>query len=348
MSSGLPPGLLREDVPARPSFTVSERPHRAKLDQNESPVDVPAEVKETILAALREERWHRYPQPRRYAEVKERFAAAIGEAPERVVLTVGGDQAILLAFWAAGGPGRRARVFEPTYPMFAHYATVTQTGLDRVVLGADFDVRGHGLGERAHLLCLVSPNNPTGGGPDRALVEEALASHGLVLVDEAYADYAGRSVRDLVPHHPNLLALRSCSKSLLAGVRLGYAVGHPELIGALERLLFAPYHLNALQLLVAEHYGLVLPHLARRVAEVASERERIAGGLAALGVRVWPSQANFILFAPPEAAGCYARLLEQGVRVRDVSGLPGLGAHLRVTVGTPEENGLFLEAMGAG
>jgi histidinol-phosphate aminotransferase len=281
----------------------------------------------------------------RYQQVKRRFAETIGQPAERVVLTVGCDQMILLACWAAGGPGRRARVFEPTYPMFAHYAGITHTALDSVVLGADFDVAARGLGDPVHLLFLVSPNNPTGGGPDRRLVLQALERPGLVFVDEAYADFSGRSVLDLVPAHPNLLVARSLSKAQLAGVRLGYGVGHPELVAALERLLFAPYHLCALQLLVAHHFHLIQPHLAARVAQVVRERQRVLAAIERLGLRVWPGQGNFLLFAVPDAAAAYQRLLEQGVRVRDVSSMPGLDSHLRVTIGSVEDNDVFLEAL---
>jgi len=340
--------LLRPDVPRKPSFSVSEVPHRAKLDQNECPFEPPPEVKQAILSSLERVAWNRYPQPRRYAEVKERFAAALGLSPQRVVLTAGCDQVILLAFWAAGGQGRSARIFEPTYPMFSYYGGITGTTLDRVVLGADLDVASAWRGSSpVDLLCLVSPNNPTGDGPDGALVVEALERRprSLVLVDEAYADYARHSVVDLLDEHPNLLVGRSLSKAMLAGVRLGYGVGHPELIAALENLLFVPYHLSALQLEVAWHLDLVLPHLARRVDQILVERERVHKAIGALGCRTWPSRANFLLFEVDDAAGCYAALLERGVRLRDVSSMSGLDQHLRVTIGTPEENDIFLEAL---
>jgi histidinol-phosphate aminotransferase len=339
------PSFLRPDLPHKPSFTVSEIPHRAKLDQNESPFDLPAEVKQGILDRLARLGWNRYPQPRRYAEIKQRFAACIGQPPERVVLTAGCDQMILLAYWAAGGAGRRARFFEPTYPMFGYYAQITQTPVDRVVLGADFAVEA--LGDPVDLLLLVSPNNPTGRGPDRSKILEAVTRQPtcLVFVDEAYADYAGESIVDLVPAHPNLLVGRSLSKSMLAGVRLGYGVGHPEVVSLLEHLLFVPYHLSALQLAVAAALPEIQPHLAARVQAVVSERERLAQEIASLGPRVWPSRANFLLFAPTDAGRTYDGLLRHGVRIRNVSTMPGLGAHLRVTVGTAEENDLFLEAL---
>ncbi len=341
------PSLLRPDLLKGSAFSVSQLPCKAKLDQNESPFEIPEEAKEVILSELAGAAWNRYPQPAQFLEVKERFAAALGLQPEMVVLTAGCDQVILAAYWAAGGAGRRARVFEPTYPMFGHYARITQTALDSVTLGPDFDVAGHGLGDPVDLMMLVSPNNPTGQRLDRGLILEALAMGGLTLVDEAYADYAGCSVLDLVDGHPNLLVGRSLSKAQLAGIRLGYAVGHPELIQTLEALLFAPYHLSALQLLTAQHFGLIQPHLAAHVAAVVQERERVSSGITALGLEPLPSQANFILFAVPDPGQTYRGLLERQIRLRDVSSMPGLDGHLRVTVGIPDENDLFLEALAA-
>ena len=346
MTDPFPFDLLRPGSPTEPASRVAEVPHRAKLDQNESAVDLPAELKQRILAALGDERWNRYPQPARYQHTKAAFGAAIGQPPERLIITAGGDQLIQLAFWAAGGPGRRARIFEPTYPMFAAFARSTQTPVDSVLLGPDFDVAAHGLGDHVDLLNLVSPNNPTGDGPSRGLIREALARPCLVFVDEAYAEYAGASVIDLVPEHPNLLVGRSLSKSLLAGVRLGFGVGHPDLINVLERLIFAPYNLNVLQLVLAEQYAAIRPHAAAAVNAVIEERERVRARIAALGLRVWPSRANFLLFEVPDAARVNAGLLARGIRLRDVSGMPGLGEHLRVTIGTAEQNELFLDALG--
>ncbi len=345
MMKTFPIEILRDGTPTEPSFSVSEVPHRAKLDQNESPFDIPQEAKQQILNALGDAKWSRYPQPQRYVEVKKRFAAAVGLEPEQLILTVGCDQIILLAYWAAGGPGRTARIFEPSYPIFGALARTTHTSLDQVVLGPEFDVAAHGLGDRVDLMVLVTPNNPTGNGANRELILEALAKGSLVFIDEAYADYAEETVIDIIANHPNLLVGRSLSKALLAGVRLGYAVGHPSLINVLERLIFAPYHLNALQLLVAEHFDIIKPHLKTMVHSVISERHRVANRLDEMGLRIYPSMANFILFEVDRAAQTYGELLDRGVRIRDVSSMPGMGEHLRVTIGSRNENDIFLEAV---
>ncbi len=351
-----PRSLLDPALSLDAKFDVDEVASRAKLDQNEAAADLPAGLRELLVATLADEAWNRYPQPAAYAAVKERFARAIGQPARRVVLTVGCDQVILACFLAMGGPGRRARIFEPTYPIYAHFAQLTRTGLERVALRAEGLTAELLVGSRPdHLLVLVSPNNPTGQVVERAVIQRALGIEPAraVLVDEAYVDFAGAGASsvDLLDAYPNLIVGRSLSKSLLAGVRLGYAIARAPLIAALERLLFAPYHLNHLQLAVAACFERLRGHLADRVADVIAERGELEAGLTGMGLEVWPSVANFILFRPgptqPPAAVIYRRLLERGVRVRDASGFVGLQGHLRVTVGLPRENERFLAELRA-
>ena len=365
----MPLECLRPDLPAA-AFAVTELEGerlRAKLDQNEAPVDLPAPLKREIADALARGAWNRYPQPRAYAEAKAALARAVGLPPEAVALTVGCDQVIQAAFLLAGGPGRRARWFEPAYPYIPLQSRATGTIGEGVILGPDVDAAVDAAAVLAppapHLAVLVTPGNPTGGLIARAAIDAALADPGrLVLVDEAYADFAplhddgargdDPSVLAEAPSRPNLLVGRSLSKSLLAGVRLGFAAGHPDLVAALERLYTAPYHLNALQLLVAARYAEIRPHVEAAAAEVARERARVTAALAAMpGLAPRPSRANFVLFAVAggaEGAGAlHAALAGAGVRVRDVGGLPGLAGYLRVTIGTRAENDCFLAAVTA-
>ncbi len=340
---------LRPDLPPPGSFTVNESPHRAKLDQNEAPFDLPDALKQEIAAALTARAWNRYPQPAEYVAARAKVADVLGVEPERLALTVGADQVIQAAFLIGGGPGRRARWFEPTYPYIALASRATGTIGEGIVLGEDVDAlidpQNVLAAPAPHLMVFVSPNNPTGGLPQRRAVEAALADDGrLVLVDEAYADFSGDTVLAELGHRPNLLVARSLSKSLLAGARLGFAIGHPELIAAIDRIYTAPYHLNALHLLVAERYGDLLPHIRSSADRVISECERLHRALAELpGVTPRASHGNFVLFrVEAHAIALHSRLADAGVRIRNVSGLPGLGEHLRVTAGTREENDLFL------
>jgi histidinol-phosphate aminotransferase len=337
---------LRPDLPDRLGFAVSQQPYTAKLDQNESPIDLPAEWKSEIARALAAEAWNRYPQPARYARAKAAFAQVVGIEPERLLLTAGGDQGIMVAFAAAAGPGRRALVLEPTYPLFAQFARLSHTPFDRVIVPPGSLPTEAQLAAPYALRCLVSPNNPTGTRLPDALVAFALDQAGLTFVDEAYVDFADGSVHGLLARD-NLLIGRSLSKALLAGVRLGYCLGHPEVIAACEQLLFAPYHLNTLQLTVAERYGEVRPHVMRAVAQVRGERDLLFVALSERGLTPVPSQGNFLLFQCPDAPTAAAQLAARGVRVRDVSTLPGLSSHLRVTVGTSEESEQFLRSLAA-
>jgi histidinol-phosphate aminotransferase len=307
------------------------------------------------LAELESLGWNRYLQPAAYVEAKRALAEVFDLDPDTVALTVGADQAIEAAFLIAGGPGRRARWFEPTYPFIAHAARRTFTAGGAIELGVEVDARiEDALADAAFtadLIALVSPNNPTGGMPGAGALELALGDGDrLVLVDEAYADFSGETVAARVPSTPNLFVVRSLSKASLAGAHLGFAVAHPEAIAAVERMYTAPYHLNQWQVLLARRYGDVRPHVVRAAELVVAERQRVTAALALMpGVAPRPSRANFILFELsrdlPEPAVVHRRLAADGVRVRFLGGLPGLERFLRVTIGTAAENDVFLGAL---
>jgi histidinol-phosphate aminotransferase len=341
---------LRPGLPRSYAFSVTELPHRAKLDQNEAAVDLPAELKRELLEEMMARPWNRYLQPVEYARAKQALAEVAGVDPDWLAITSGGDQALEAGFMIAGGPGRRARWFEPTYPYVGHAARRTATAADRVELGAALDHRldAGQVDCDADLIALVSPNNPTGGLVADDVVTAALADPGrAVLLDEAYADYARHSWVGRVGEHDNLLVARSLSKSSLAWIHVGFVVAHPDAIAIIENLYTAPYHLNGVQLLVAARYRDIYPHVRARADEVIAERERLTAALEELeGVEPYPSRASFILFRiagePDRAAAVHRTLAEAGVRIRDVAGLTGLAGHLRVTLGLSDENDLFL------
>jgi histidinol-phosphate aminotransferase len=348
------PACLRPDLPPSDPFAEPDGPEpvlAAKLDQNEAPIDLPEALRAALARAAFARPCHRYATPREHREARARVAEAVGVAPENVALTVGGGQAILAAFQLAAGPGRRARWFEPTYPYIPHAARITATIADPIVLGEDLDERLTPAHVGGDLLVLVSPNNPTGGSPTRAVCDAALADRTrLVLCDEAYADFAGATLIAEACRRDNLLVARTLSKSLAARVRLGFAVGHPALIAAIDRIYTAPYHLNGLQLAAAALYPEILAAVRAAVPGLLAERGRVAAALRARpGLVIREGQANFLLVrvtaGRAAAAALCATLAAAGVRVRDVSGLPGLSAHLRITVGAPAENDALLAAV---
>lgn len=340
--------LLREDVSFSPPFTVSELPHIAKLDQNEAPFDLPDKIKTILLEKLMEYQWNRYPQPSMYVKVKEVFAKAIGFPEENLILTMGCDQLIQGTYLIAGGHDRNALVFEPTYPMFSHAAKFNQTNVTRIQLSADEIVtKDHIKRSGYHIIFIVAPNNPTGTIPEEGVIEAALSKNSLVFVDEAYVDFSKRTWTHLLKDHPNLFIARSASKSCLAGTRLGYGIGHPDVINAMETTFTVPYHLSYLQLVIAKHFDLIQPHLKSLADIIISERERIANQFKQMGISFIPSQGNFILFKINNPSVVFQQLSESGVRIRSLHTIPGLSDYVRVTIGKKEENDLFLEKLKA-
>jgi len=338
---------LRPDLPAGYAFQVSQLPHRAKLDQNEAAVDLPDQVKRELAAELAARPWNRYVQPADYARAKAALADLFGVPGDCLAVTVGADQAIEAAFLCGGGPGRRARWFEPTYPYIATAARRTMTVAEPVFVGRDIDRRLDAAlvdSGPADLIALVSPNNPTGGLVSQEVLDASLADpRRLVLVDEAYHEMSGWTAVARLAASPNLFIARSLSKSMLAGVHVGCAIAHPEAIAAIERLFTAPYHLDAWQLLCAERYPVLRPHVIAAATAARAERERVAAALRGLGLAPIDGHANFIAFEIGERAGqVWSGLAEAGVRVRDLGGLPGLAGFLRVTIGTAAENEMFL------
>ncbi len=336
--------LLREGVSFSPPFTVSELPHKAKLDQNEAPFDLPDSIKAILLEKLREYHWNRYPQPSGYVKTKEAFAKTKGISPECVILTMGCDQLIQGAYLIAGGHERRALIFEPTYPMFSHAAEFNRTNITRIQLAAgEVATIDHINKSDHHIIFIVAPNNPTGTFPEEGVIETALSKNSLVFLDESYVDFSKRTWIHLLKDHPNLFIARSASKSSLAGIRLGYGIGHPDIINAMETTFTAPYHLSVLQLVIAKHFDIIQPHLKNIADTIISERERVSRKFKEMGISFIPSQGNFILFKVKNPSFIFQQLSESGVRIRSLHTIPGLSDYLRVTIGKKEENDIFLE-----
>ncbi len=292
----MPLRYLRPNLPTSAALTVSQLPCVAKLDQNESPLDLPDELKAAVLDELSAAEWNRYPQPSEYRETRARFAEAMDLDPEEVTLTAGCDQAIQGAHFVAGGPGRTALVFEPTYPMLAHAGLMAGTTVTRVDLGPDYALDPKLLETKVDLILLASPNNPTGSCLPEEVIRAALGRDAYVFIDEAYFDLSRVTVAPLVKDHPNLMIGRSCSKSLLAGMRLGYTISRPEVALRLDRLLAAPYHLSHLQLILARRFSEIRDHVHAAARDIRAERDRLFSALVELGLRPYPSETNFILF----------------------------------------------------
>lgn len=256
-------------------------------------------------------------------------------------------------FLAFGGPGRSSLTFEPTYSLHSLIPRIAGTRTVQVQRDIDFRIDLEAAldtiqEEKPDIVIVCSPNNPTGGCESLATIQALLeAAPGLVIVDEAYGEFDQHehSARGLLETHPNLAITKTFSKAWrLAGVRIGYMLAAPSLVRELARVRL-PYHLSTITQLVGvaaiKHAGETLD----MVRSIASERDRIATELAALGLKVFPSNANFVLFEVEDPDLIWSRLLEREVLVRNYSGQEGLERCLRVTAGLPEETDAFIAAM---
>jgi histidinol-phosphate aminotransferase len=255
---------------------------------------------------------------------------------------------LLLAY---GGPDRRAVVFEPTYSLYARLAWLTHTTLEPRSLPADTmtldDAAIDGaLGADPDLVFVCSPNNPTGNAqPVDAVARLANDSAALIVVDEAYIEFGGESALKLVADHPNVAVVRTFSKAFaMAGARIGYVLTSPSVVDDLQRVRL-PYHMSAL----TQAAGIVALHHAddamTLLDAIRAQRDRLVRELERIdGLRVFPSDANFVLFTlPGDAREVWQALLDRGVLVRDLSAVVPNG--LRVTAGTEHEVDRFLSSL---
>ncbi len=349
---------MRPDLTALSGYHSPQVEVEVRLNTNESPLPPPAQWLDELRDELGRIDFNRYPD-RTVAELRGALAQFHGTDTSRVFCANGSNEVLQCLLLAYGGAGRSAAVFEPTYALHSHIASLTATDVVRGWRGpdhrVDLDVVDAVLDECQPVITfLCSPNNPTGGAESPETVAHVLArAPGLVVVDEAYGQFAPRSALDLLDRGAagadRLVVLRTFSKTWsMAACRLGYLIGAPDVVAACEAVVL-PYHLDA----VTQAAGrLALRHvdaMEARVALITEERGRVASALSDMAVESWPSDANFILFRPTARAATevWQDLVDASVLVRDCSRWPGLDNCLRVTVGTPAENDRFLAALGS-
>jgi histidinol-phosphate aminotransferase len=327
-----------------------------RLNTNESPFAPPAEFVERWTAALRTVAWNRYPD-RRATGLRIALGAFVGHPPARLLCGNGSNEVLQTLLLTYGGAGRRALMFEPTYALHAQIARGTAT---EIVVGerrGDYTIDPDDAAatiERARpsVVFACSPNNPTGTVDPPATIArmaDAAANVGAVLVvDEAYGEFAPCSALDLVDDERAVAVVRTYSKVWsLAGVRLGFCVAPAWMITEMEKVLL-PYNLSVPTQLAGTIALDFRAEMEQRVATLVEERGRLFAALAATGgIDVAPSGANFLLFrVRGDAHDAWKRLVAHNVLVRDFSSWPRVEGCLRVTVGTPQENDLFLAALG--
>jgi histidinol-phosphate aminotransferase len=347
---------IKPGVRALSAYTLRHYEPRIKLNQNESPYDVPAELKQRIQAELARRPWNRYPP-----FVAHHFIAAVAEFTgwdEAGILVANGSNELIQAlFSVVVEPGVSVVVPEPTFTL---YRLMTEVGGGTVVpvpldAALRFDVDAIIAAARrtaAAAVVLCTPNNPTGSVLERSEIERIHdETDALILLDQAYVEFGGYDAIPLLPGRPRIVVLRTFSKAMaLAGLRAGYLLGEPAVVAEINKAKL-PYNINffteyaAAQVL--RDHALLQPQIER----IREQRDRLVAELGAVdGLRVYASAANFVTFRVEHGRithqELFDRLLgEHGILIRDVSRYPLLDGCLRVNAGTPEETGEFLDAV---
>jgi len=358
----LSPSYVRSIAPYQPGKPISELARELGLDQrsiiklasNENPRGIGPRTRAAIDAALGD--IARYPDGNGF-ELKQALAARYGVDMSAIVLGNGSNDVLELAALAFLGPGRAAVMSQHA---FAVYPLATQArGARSIVVpaknhGHDLETMARAIDDETYVVWVANPNNPTGTYARADEVEAFLRrvpERVLVVLDEAYNEYLPRELRadsvKWLKRHPNLILSRTFSKAYgLAGLRVGYAFAHASVADIMNRVR-QPFNVNSLALAAASAALDDMEFVARSYAENLQGLRQLEEGAKRLGLDYIPSYGNFLTIRVGRAAEIYKRLLRRGVIVRPVGGAYQLPEHLRVTVGTPEENERFLAVLAA-
>ncbi|MFD2787325.1 histidinol-phosphate transaminase [Hymenobacter rubripertinctus] len=331
------------------------KPYSSARDEFQGEAQVMLDANENSLGSAGPERFNRYPDPQQRA-VKAELAQLKNVQPEQIFLGNGSDEAIDLLVRLTCVPGHDSLlILPPTYGMYEVAANLNDVRVERIQLTPDFQLSPEivdvVVASEAKLVWLCSPNNPSGNLLDPAAIEQILRGfRGLVVVDEAYADFAPTpSWITRLAEFPNLVVLQTFSKAWgLAGLRLGMAFASPAIIGYLNKIK-PPYNISE----ATQQHALAALHDAPRAEELRRQlltgRDWLAERLPMLPIvaQVFPSDANFLLVRfKPDATALYNFLVARGIIVRNRTTQPGCVGTLRLTVGTPAENEQLLRALG--
>ena len=344
--------LIRPEILALSAYPVPLSAGFIKLDAMENPYAFPAELKSQLMAQLADASLNRYPDASASAlRAAIRSAMNITDAQD-IVLGNGSDEIIQMIAAACAKPGATLMSFEPSFVMFKMIATFCGLNYVGVPLTAGFEIdmdatRTAIKQHQPAVTFIAYPNNPSGNLFDRNALREIIRlSPGLVVIDEAYFAFSSASFLDEIANFPNAVLMRTVSKLGLAGLRLGFLVGHPEWIREFDKVRL-PYNINCFTQAAAtfalKHYDALLA----QAASLVKERESLSTLLRTFpGVEVFRSEANFILIRVPDSEKTFNALLSRKILVKHTNAAhPLLRNTLRLTIGTPPENAALINAL---
>jgi histidinol-phosphate aminotransferase len=346
----------RADLEAFQAYRTQQMAADVRVNANEWAEPNPASDHLTA-AELEAILLNRYPTAVASAQLRETLATRFRVMPDQLIFGNGSNEVLLNTFLVFGGHGRTTLLFQPTYSMHARLAQIAGGTVADEQVGLPYELTEQRAiaaldRVRPHVVCFTSPNNPTGNLIDESVILAAAARYPetLVLVDEAYSDFAGNTIVPAMAAHPNIVVTKTFSKvRAAAGLRLGVLIVDRR-VADLFRAVQLPYNVSPLTTVVGGRIAQREGDERRRIAQCATERDRVYAALRrAAGVEAFPSVTNFILFrlADRTAADVHAKLLEHSVLVRDVSSWAGCDGCLRVSIGTPAENDRVIAAIDA-
>ncbi|GAB6065597.1 histidinol-phosphate transaminase [Aquifex pyrophilus] len=343
--------MISERIKNLSPYKTEVTPASVRLSSNEFPYDFPEEIKQKISEEVKKIPLNKYPDPTA-EELKEVLSQFLGVSPQNMVLGNGSDELIYYLSIAIGEVYLPVYIPVPTFPMYEISAKVLGRPVISVPLEENFDINLEESlkridEEKPVLGYFAYPNNPTGNLFSRKKIEKIREKGVFCVIDEAYYNYSGESFIGEALERDDTVILRTLSKIGMASLRIGILVGKEEIVREIDKVRL-PFNITYPSQVIAK---VILKEgrdfLEEKIKEVIRERERMYSSMKEIDVvEVFPSRANFLLFRTPlPAREVYKRLLEKDVLVRDVSYMPGLSRCLRVSVGKPEENDKFLEAL---
>jgi histidinol-phosphate aminotransferase len=345
-----PDELVRPEILELKAYHVPESQGMVKLDAMENPYALPPALRKELAEALSRVDLNRYPDPGA-RKLREALARRMG-VPHGMELLLGNgsDDLIQIVTLALAREGAVMMYPAPTFVMYSMNAAFSGMKAVPVPLREDYSFDAEAFiarmrAQRPALVFIAYPNNPTGGLYAEEEVARVIGSApGLVVLDEAYHVFAGKSFLPRLAEFPNLVVLRTVSKLGLAGIRLGYLAGRPQWLEQFNKVRQV-YNVNVLTQAAALFMLERLEVLEEQAARIRAERQKLGAALSAFkGITVFPSEANFFLIRVADADRTFEALRRQGVLVRNLNS-PALRNCLRVTVGTPEENRILLNAL---
>ncbi len=342
---------IRPEILAVPAYNFKEQEYQIKLDQNESPYDLPVLLKTEILEKFAQLSFNRYPELDAHS-IKQNLARAKGYNPQNIVIS-GGSNILIQALVTAAAINKTVLTTTPNFSLYAMQAQIQADSLVEIPLEDNFDLPTDKLiaelDKSSGIFFMANPAAPTGNlfaKQDILALAKASAKNWLMVIDEAYHEFSDSDYSFLINDYEHIVSLRTMSKAYgLAGVRLGYGLMNAELAKEIQKLII-PFSISIFQEIVAEVILDNSEYLAARIAEIKSEHKRVFASLAKMpSISPYQSKTNFILFKVNDAASFYSKLLEQGVLIRRQDHLFNLENCLRVNIGSKEENNMFLAAV---